>query len=173
MGPATSSSSPTRSCARLEHAILERLAELDAKHQVLFAESKINIENFYGIEIDDFAVEVAILSLWIAKHQMNAEFKEKFNLSIPLIPLKETGQIQQGNATRVDWNAVCPNDGGGDLPDREPAVRGRQDADEGAEGGLRHSSSGDARTRRTSTTSRSGSSRVPTTSKARELSSRS
>ena len=67
---------------RLEHAILERLAELDVKHQVLYAESKINIENFYGIELDDFAVEVAILALWIAKHQMNAEFKEKFNLKL-------------------------------------------------------------------------------------------
>lgn len=97
---------------KLEHAILERLAELDDKHRVLFAESKINIENFYGIEIDDFAVEVAILSLWIAKHQMNAEFKDKFGVSIPLIPLKEAGQIKQGNAARVDWNEVCPNDGG-------------------------------------------------------------
>jgi hypothetical protein len=94
---------------RLEHAILERLAEVDVGHQVLYAESKINIENFYGIELDDFAVEVAILSLWIAKHQMNAEFKEKFNLSIPLIPLKETGQIREGNATRVRWESVCPH----------------------------------------------------------------
>lgn len=96
---------------KLEHAILERLSELNQKHNVLFAESKINIENFYGIEIDDFAVEVAILSLWIAKHQMNAEFKDKFGVSIPLIPLKETGQVLAGNATRVDWNAVCPNNG--------------------------------------------------------------
>lgn len=96
---------------KLEHAILERLAELSPKHQVLFAESKINIENFYGIEIDDFAVEVAILSLWIAKHQMNREFKEKFNVSIPLIPLKETGQIRSGNAARVDWKLICPNSG--------------------------------------------------------------
>lgn len=96
---------------RLEHAILERLAEIDVKHQVLYAESKINIEHFYGIEIDDFAVEVAILSLWIAKHQMNAEFKDKFGLSIPLIPLKETGQIREGNATRISWESVCPNGG--------------------------------------------------------------
>ncbi|MCX6401826.1 MAG: N-6 DNA methylase [Propionibacteriales bacterium] len=96
---------------RLEHAILERLAEIDVNYQVLYAESKINIEHFYGIELDDFAVEVAILSLWIAKHQMNAEFKEKFNLSIPLIPLKETGQIREGNAARTDWESVCPNDG--------------------------------------------------------------
>lgn len=100
---------------RLEHAILERLAELDARHQVLFAESRINIEHFYGIEIDDFAVEVAILSLWIAKHQMNTEFKEKFNLSIPLIPLKETGQIQRGNAARVDWKEICPNSGAEEI----------------------------------------------------------
>jgi hypothetical protein len=97
---------------KLEHAILERLAELEPKHQVLFAESRISIESFYGIELADFATEIAILSLWIAKHQMNTEFREKFNLSIPLIPLKETGQIHQGNAARVDWNAVCPNDGG-------------------------------------------------------------
>lgn len=95
---------------RLEHAILERLFEIDPKHQMLYAESKINIEHFYGLEIDDFAVEVAILSLWIAKHQMNSEFKEKFNLSIPLIPLKETGQIQAGNAITVRWADVCPND---------------------------------------------------------------
>jgi N-6 DNA Methylase len=97
---------------KLEHAILERLAALDPKHQVLFAESKITVENFYGIEIDDFAVEVAILSLWIAKHQMNSEFKEKFGVSIPLIPLKETGQIHADNATRIDWNTLCPNDDG-------------------------------------------------------------
>lgn len=96
---------------KLEHAILERLAELSSSHQVLWADSKISIENFYGIEIDDFAVEVAILSLWIAKHQMNREFREKFRVEIPLIPLKETGQIKAGNATRLDWNAVCPNDG--------------------------------------------------------------
>lgn len=100
---------------KVEHAILERLADLDAKHQVLFAESKINIENFYGIEIDDFAVEVAILSLWIAKHQMNTEFREKFNVSIPLIPLRETGQIHVGNALTVEWAEVCPNGGGDEI----------------------------------------------------------
>lgn len=100
---------------KLEHAILERLAELSSSHQVLWADSKISIENFYGIEIDDFAVEVAILSLWIAKHQMNREFREKFRVEIPLIPLKETGQIKAGNATRVDWNDVCPNDGEAEI----------------------------------------------------------
>lgn len=95
---------------RLEHAILQRQSELGSNH-ALFNESRINIENFYGIEIDNFAVEVAILSMWIAKHQMNREFQEQFGISIPLIPLKETGQIHAGNATRIDWHEVCPNNG--------------------------------------------------------------
>lgn len=92
---------------KLEHAILERQAELGSANRILF--SRINIENFYGIEIDDFAHEVAILSLWIAKHQMNLEFAEKFGVELPLIPLKEAGHIVQGNAARLDWNKVCPN----------------------------------------------------------------
>ena len=67
---------------RLEHAILQRQQELGT-NDVLFNESRINIENFYGIEIDDFATEVAILSMWIAKHQMNREFHEQFGIAIP------------------------------------------------------------------------------------------
>lgn len=101
---------------RLEHAVLERLQELSGRRQLAMgAASRINIENFYGIEIDDFAVEVAILSLWIAKHQMNVEFFDKFGIDLPLIPLKETGQIHQGNATRVDWTQVCPRDGTSEI----------------------------------------------------------
>lgn len=82
---------------------------------MLWADSRISIENFYGIEIDDFAVEIAILSLWIAKHQMNREFREKFRVEIPLIPLKETGQIEAGNAARMDWGRVCPNDADNEI----------------------------------------------------------
>lgn len=96
---------------KLEHAILERLGELRGAHQDSMLGSRIDIEHFYGIEIDDFAAEVAILSLWIAKHQMNVEFHEKFGIDLPLIPLKQAGQIKQGNAARVDWKEVCPNDG--------------------------------------------------------------
>ena len=97
---------------KLEHAILERLQDLRSDRQhAMFLGSRINIENFYGIELDDFAVEVAILSLWIAKHQMNLEFYDKFGIDLPLIPLREAGRVKQGNATRVDWGAVCRNSG--------------------------------------------------------------
>lgn len=106
---------------RLEHAILEQIDSLENRlskeHETLtiVADSRISIENFYGIEIDDFAVEVAILSLWIAKHQMNVEFREKFGVSIPLIPLRESGNVVVGNAARIDWNEVCPNNGEAEI----------------------------------------------------------
>jgi len=88
---------------KLEHIILEELFG-----RTLFkVASNMKLENYYGIEIDDFAHEIAILSLWLAKHQMNIEFKKKFGKDIPLIPLKDTGNIIRANATRVDWKDVC------------------------------------------------------------------
>lgn len=96
---------------KLEHAILWRLGELSGGNQQTLAGSTIGVENFFGIEIDEFAHDVAILSLWLAKHQMNMEFAEKFGIDIPLIPLKEAGNIVHGNAARIDWQKVCPNNG--------------------------------------------------------------
>lgn len=100
---------------KLEHAILERQGELNGGTQQVLFGSRINIENFYGIEIDDFAHEVAILSLWLAKHQMNLEFAEKFGVELALIPLKESGNIVKGNAARIDWRKVCPNSGNDEI----------------------------------------------------------
>ncbi len=70
--------------------------------------SNVALGNFYGIEIDDFAHEIATLSLWLAEHQMNQEFFKEFGRTRPALPLQETGNIVQGNATRVDWEKVCP-----------------------------------------------------------------
>jgi hypothetical protein len=70
--------------------------------------SRIELSNFYGIELDDFAHEVAKLSLWLAQHQMNMKFKEAFGTGNPTLPLKEGGHITHGNATRIDWEQICP-----------------------------------------------------------------
>lgn len=90
-----------------EHRILERLAEIDSSKAALFADSRISLESFYGIEIDDFAHDIAKLSLWFAKHQMNMEYNDLFGIDRPLIPLRETGAIVCTNAVRAKWGEIC------------------------------------------------------------------
>lgn len=96
---------------KLEHGIIERLFENEyqAKQLKNKLQSRIDLNHFYGIEIDDFACEVAILSLYLAKHQMNIEFEKQFGKEIKLIPLKDKANIVHGNAARLDWQDVCPN----------------------------------------------------------------
>ena len=74
----------------------------------MMALSGIQLSQFYGIEIDDFAGEIAKLSLWLAEHQMNVEFRKEFGRTNPTLPLSEAGNIVQGNACRLDWEEVCP-----------------------------------------------------------------
>ncbi|MFO7864233.1 MAG: DNA methyltransferase [Salinivirgaceae bacterium] len=74
----------------------------------MMAFSGIQLSQFYGIEIDDFAGEIAKLALWLAEHQMNVEFYKEFGRTNPTLPLSEAGHIVQGNATRLDWEEVCP-----------------------------------------------------------------
>ena len=94
----------------LEINILEKITDLEGSAPTI-KWTEIQLSQFYGIEIDDFAHEMAILSLWLAEHQMNKVFEERlfdYGKSKPILPLKEAGQIKQGNATRLDWNEVCP-----------------------------------------------------------------
>lgn len=72
--------------------------------------SVISLKQFYGIELLDFPHEVAMLSLWLAEHQMNTKLNEKFGVNIKALPLKNITQIVCGNACRIDWNTVCPHD---------------------------------------------------------------
>ncbi len=73
----------------------------------MIALSGIQLSQFYGIEIDDFAGEIAKLALWLAEHQMNVEFYKEFGRTNPTLPLSEAGHIVQGNATRINWEKVC------------------------------------------------------------------
>ncbi|MBP6066755.1 MAG: class I SAM-dependent DNA methyltransferase, partial [Bacteroides sp.] len=71
--------------------------------------TNISLTQFYGIEIDEFAQETATLSLWLAEHQMNKVFYDKFGTRPDALPLRASGHIVHGNACRLDWNAVCPH----------------------------------------------------------------
>jgi len=70
----------------------------------------IHVSQFYGIELDDFAHEVAILALWLSEHQMNLEFKAAFGNAPAALPLKDGAKIVCGNAARENWEKVCPKD---------------------------------------------------------------
>jgi len=93
---------------KLEIEVFKRLYGKQLKFRFL---SNIRITQFYGIELDDFAHETAKLSLWLAEHQMNLAFKEVFGETRPTLPLQDGGNIVCGNATRLDWEEVCPKDG--------------------------------------------------------------
>ncbi len=71
--------------------------------------SCIRLDQFYGIELLDFPHEVAMLSLWLAEHQMNNKFHADFGVNVDALPLKNIDQIKCGNACRLDWEEVCPH----------------------------------------------------------------
>lgn len=70
---------------------------------------KVSIHQFYGIEINDFAVSVAKTALWIAEAQMYQESVKLFHMAKDFFPLKTYANIHEGNALRIDWNNVVPN----------------------------------------------------------------
>lgn len=71
---------------------------------------KVGIHQFYGIEINDFAVTVATTALWISEAQMLRETEKIISRDIEFLPLKSYTNIVEGNALRVDWQSVVPKD---------------------------------------------------------------
>ena len=65
---------------------------------------KVSINQFYGIEINDFAVSVAMTALWIAEAQMLFETEKIMQVSLNFLPLKSYNNIREGNALRMDWS---------------------------------------------------------------------
>lgn len=104
----------------LEMKILKLIQRMTPDVQMQFVDgSIIDISQFYGLEINDFACETAVLSLWLAEHQMNNQFTKDFGVNIKALPLKQNHNFHCGNACREDWNKICPH-----TPDEEVYVMG-------------------------------------------------
>lgn len=86
-----------------------------SKQNVIFM-TGIQLSQFYGIEIDDFAHEIALLSLWLAEHQMHQEFQVAFGHAEPMLPLKASGNIVHGNSLTTSWESICPRFGENKSP---------------------------------------------------------
>ena len=111
----------TYKCLRfLEMDILALQRKCTPEGEILFVDnSVISLSQFYGIELLDFPHEVAMLSLWLAEHQMNTKLNENFGVNTKALPLKNITQIVCANACRIDWNTVCPH-----TPDEEVFIFG-------------------------------------------------
>lgn len=97
------------SLRRLENEILNTLS----KGQISFGDAnyspiQVSISQFYGIEINDFAVTVAKTALWIAESQMMKETESIVLMQLDFLPLKTNANIVEGNALRMDWESVVP-----------------------------------------------------------------
>ena len=100
------------SLRRLENrAVMLRLGD-----QIILGDSadfnpiQVSIGQFYGIEINDFAVTVAKTALWIAESQMMKETEEIVHMHLDFLPLTSYANIVEGNALRIDWETVVPKD---------------------------------------------------------------
>src|SRR5574340_763123 len=95
-----------RELRKLELDVLR--ASYDSGQQVLDVHQLIgvDVDQFYGIEIEEFPAQIAQVALWLMDHQMNVRVSEEFGLYFARIPLKSTPHIHHANALTLDWNAV-------------------------------------------------------------------
>lgn len=96
------------SLRKLENEALRVLYEGQMAFGESFSPIQVHISQFYGIEINDFAVTVSRTALWIAESQMMKETEDIVGQSLDFLPLKSAAHIHEGNALRMDWNEVVP-----------------------------------------------------------------
>ena len=96
------------SLRRLENDVLKELFGSQIQLGEFVNPVKVSIGQFYGIEINDFAVAVAQTALWIAELQMIQETQEIIHHDLDFLPLKSYSNIHEGNALQIDWASVAP-----------------------------------------------------------------
>ena len=102
------------SLRRIENEVIKLLIDCKkgtTEGQIILGSTnpiKVSISQFYGIEINDFAVTVAKTALWIAESQMMKETEDIVHMSLDFLPLKSYANITEGNALRINWESVVP-----------------------------------------------------------------
>ncbi|MDR1541992.1 MAG: N-6 DNA methylase [Clostridiales bacterium] len=69
---------------------------------------KVSVEQFYGIEYEDFPCQIAQVGMWLIDHQMNLRVSEQFGVYYARLPLSQSATIVNGSALRIDWESVVP-----------------------------------------------------------------
>ena len=107
-----------RELRKLEIEILQKLhprveGAITAEQRALFdlrQELLVDVDQFYGIEIDEWPVRIAEVAMWLMDHQMNREVSRIFGEPVLRLPLEKSAKIVNANALRIDWNDVLPAD---------------------------------------------------------------
>lgn len=71
---------------------------------------KVDVDQFYGIELSEWPVRIAEVAMWLIDHQLNAQAAELFGQRFERLPLRTSPHISQGNALRMDWNTILPRE---------------------------------------------------------------
>ena len=98
------------SLRKLENEVLKMLSDGTLSMNGDFSPIKVKIEQFYGLEVNDFAVTVAKAALWIAEAQMMKETENIVQKDLEFLPLKSYSHVQQANALTKDWNEIIASD---------------------------------------------------------------
>jgi hypothetical protein len=95
-----------RELRRLEIDVLKAAEKLGQRWGAL--PIAVDVDQFYGIEIEEFPAQVAQVAMWLTDHQMNIEASEVFGEPILRIPLVKSAHIRHGNALQLDWAEFVP-----------------------------------------------------------------
>lgn len=97
-----------RELRALEHEVIEakrtdNQALMDVRESLI-----VNVDQFYGIEFEEFPAQIAQVAMWLIDHQMNLEASERFGAYVARIPLTSSSSIRNGNALQIDWASLLP-----------------------------------------------------------------
>lgn len=92
----------------LELEVLRQVRQNDQLMLDVFQLIGVNVDQFHGIEIEEWPARIAEVALWLTDHQMNLKVSEEFGLYFARLPLKKAPHIVHGNALAIDWNDVIP-----------------------------------------------------------------
>jgi N-6 DNA Methylase len=97
-----------RELRKLELDVMRAASHFGERIGHVFDFLKVDVDQFYGIEYEEFPAQVAQVAMWLTDHQMNVEAGTEFGEPMLRVPLKRSAHIRHGNALRIDWADFVP-----------------------------------------------------------------
>ena len=97
-----------RELRKLELDVMRAASRFGTRIGHVFDFLKVDVDQFYGIEYEEFPAQVAQVAMWLTDHQMNVEAGTEFGEPMLRVPLKRSAHVRHGNALRIDWADFVP-----------------------------------------------------------------